>query len=46
MVNFQQLDFSRADGESDVWNVSLTHISSEEDGGKNKMVITILNRTN
>lgn len=36
MVNFQQLDFSCPDGESDVMNVSLTQISLEEDGGKNK----------
>lgn len=36
MVTFQQLDFSCPDGESDV---SLTQMSSEEDGGKNTTVV-------
>lgn len=40
MVYFQQLDFPPPDkGESAAWNVSLSQVSSEEDGGKTKPVV-------
>ena len=43
---FQQLDLSRPDGESDVWNVFLSQSSTEKDRGMNKTaVIKALKRT-